>query len=634
MVVRKVLVLLALLGLVFLAASCGDDSSSSDSDQTGDDLANGGIFGDDDDNDGTPSEDPFCEIDEARVEQLFDKMTLRRKIAQMYLIGAPVLPWFEHEDTKRFVQEVGVGAVGIQPGTGIGFWPEWTVQNTNKLQKWAMDSDPAIPLFIGCDQEGGVPQAINSITGGTDQPGNLGLGATFDPAATYSSYGIMGEQLSALGINHSYGPVVEVSVTYKEVPMYMRSFGEDTAAAALHSEQAVLGFKDNMVLATAKHFPGQGTASGDDHAGRIVNYESEAIIRERYFPPFKAAIDAGVDMIMTNHVVFAEIDDGVPTTFSRKMTTEILRGELGFEGLILTDDMNMGAIMGVPLDQHPDVLAIMAGADLVLDAGGDGEPSFDWHPDNLKWAWDVQGQIDAVIGAVDDGLIDEEQIDDSVRRILRTKMKYCLFENQQRKPSESAAVLDTPDQVETSKGIFEQAITLVKNDGSLVPLDPNAGLKLHVVSIAMLQSEMYPDAFWGNVSSTSLLLEIKKLYPAATGDHFDITPFGFTIDRLVKNTITNDPDVLIVSTFNGYHYQSQRDLVDALMALGIPTILVATATPYDLMAFLDVDAYLALYSNRGMALTVAAEIIFGLREPLGRLPVTLSEEYKLGYSAY
>jgi beta-N-acetylhexosaminidase len=619
---------------IYCACDSGSGGGDSSGAEDGDDDTLDDDDIDDDNDDDSISDFPFCEIDEDAIEEILGQMSLRRKIAQMYVVGAQVLPWFDIGDARRFIEEIGVGGVGIGPGAGIGFWPEWTVAGTNKLQSWALAGENSIPLFIGCDQEGGIPQALNNITGGTDQPGNMGLGATFDPASTYLSYDIMGQELSALGINNPYSPVVEIAAPYTEVPMYMRSFGEDTAKVSAHAVQSVRGFQKNLVIATAKHFPGQGTATGDDHAGMVVNNEPEEVIREKYLPPFQAAIDAGVDMIMTIHEIYTHLDEGVPATFSYRIMTEILRDELGYEGLILSDDMNMGAIFAEPLEEHPDVTAIAAGVDLVLDAGGDSEPGFGIHPDNLHWAWDLEGQIDTVAESIQNGRIAAQRIDESVRRILRTKMKYCLFESPLKDPAEAALAVHTPDQIKATEKLYEHVVTLVKNDDSLWPLDRDAPMKVHVVSVGRLQTEMYPDAFWGNVSSSSLFWEIQKLFPEATGDHFDIDPNDRVINRLVGHAEDAMPDVLIIGTFNGFHYQGQRDLVDSLLELGIPTIMAATATPYDIMAFPDVEVFFAIYSNRYIPLKIMAETIFGMRQPMGRLPVTLSDMYEAGYSAY
>ena len=617
---------LLLLIAVALVASCGDSSNDDDT------SPESGVGGDDASPDAV-YDYPFCEIDEGRVDELVSTMGLRAKVAQMYFVTVPIYPWFDIGDARRFVEKVGVGAVGLQPLSGVGLTPEWTVRNTNKIQSWALAGEYPIPAFITVDQEGGIPSTVNTLTGGTDQPGAIGLGATFDSALTRESYSIMGAELSALGINNAFSPVVEMAPPPEEVAMYMRSFGERVDQVTAHAAQAVRGFQEQLVLATAKHFPGHGTAVGDDHAQAVVNYESEETIRAYHLPPFEAAIAAGVDMIMTNHIVFAGMGETVPTTFSHRITTDLLRGELGYDGLIISDDLNMGAIAGQPLPQHPDVMAILAGVDMVLDAAGDGESPFATNPANEAWAYNLEEQIATVVAAVLDGTIDEDRIDESVRRILRAKMKYCLFENPYREPAVAAAEVNTPEQIAASKHLHEQSITLLKNEGGVWPIDPDAGLKIYVVSTGLYQSEMYPGAFWGNITGSSLVAEVQKLYPQATGARFDVDPSALAIRRLIAGAKRTAPDVLVVGTYNGFHYPRQRELVESLLALGFPTIVVAETTPCDVLAFGGADAFFVTYSNRNLAMEVAAETLFGLREPGGRLPVTISDAYPVGFSA-
>lgn len=634
---KPILIFLCILLFLFFAASCGDEGSSPGSD-TSDQDEDDDDPGDDDDNNEPSGDDddfayPFCDIDRERFEQIFFSMTLREKIAQLYAVGVQTTPWFDVGDARRFIEDVGVGAVFIQPVTGAGFWTEWTVKNMNKLQGWAMARENPIPLLIACDQEGGIPQTVSNLNGGTDTPGNMGLGATFSPLATYDSYFLMGAQLSAMGINNPYSPVAELMVNENEASMYTRCFGENTDDVAAYTKQAVRGFQENLVVATAKHFPSHSTAEGDEHTGLVVNNESEETVRERYFPPFEAAIEAGVDMIMLTHARYAAWEDEFPTTFSRTLVTDILRGELGFEALIITDDMNMGSITNTPWDEHPHVLALAAGADMIIDVGGDNEMMFGTHPDNEQWAIDVEGQIDAIVEAIDDGRLDEKQIDGSVRRILETKMKYCLFERPYRDVEQAIREVDTPDQVAKARCLHEQALTLVRNDDGLFPLDPEGGQKIHVVSIFMGQSVMYPDAYWGNLSGTSLMREVKKLYPAATGDVFDVEPPDWYINAIVNNAANADPDLIIIGTYHAYYHTQQQKLVDGLLDLNVPTIVVALALPYDLLAFPEVTTYLATYSNRTLAIETAAHALFGLAAPKGRLPVALPGLHEYGWSA-
>lgn len=628
---KTLLPILCLLVFLCCLISCDQNEDKSDDDNvSGQD--------DDDDNDNNDDNDddasyPFCEVDEARVDELLKSMTLRDKIAQMYVVGVQVLPWFDVGNAKRLVEQIGVGGVFIQPGTGLGLWPEWTVANTNKLQTWATGRNTPIPLLIVCDQEGGIPQAVSDVTGGTDTPGNLGIGAAFDPQVSFDSYSIMGQQLFELGINNAYAPVAELTVSPDEPSMYTRCFGQDTQDVSANTKQAVRGFQSNLIVATAKHFPGHSTAPGDEHTELTINDDSESDVRKYNLPPFEAAIEAEVDMMMITHSNYRAWEPSLPTTFSKKIVTTLLRDELGYEGLIVTDDMNMGSIMNLPWDEHPDVLAVFAGVDLVLDTGADGDAAYGIHPANEQWDFKVAGQIEAVEQAVNEGRIDADQIDDSVRRILRTKMKYCLFDNPFRDGQTVRQKMDTEEQRNLAKLLHQKAITLVRNDDGLWPLDPDAGQKVHVVSISPFQSQMYPGAYWGNIASTSLLTEIKNILPDATGTLFDVEPSANYIDATVDAAEQADPDVLVIGTYHAYYHEDQQNLVRALLDLGRPAIMVAFALPYDLIALPEVTTYLATYSNRDIAAQTAAKAIFGLIEPEGKLPVDLPGLYEYGHSA-
>ncbi|MFC1888518.1 glycoside hydrolase family 3 protein, partial [Thermodesulfobacteriota bacterium] len=550
----------------------------------------------------------------------------------MYAVGVGMLPW-EVEKARRFIEEIEVGGVFIQPVTGIAFDPERTADNTNALQAMAMAKEIPVPVFIAADQEGGIPQALSRLTGGTDQPGNMGLGATFDPAATHVSYGIMGEELSALGINVAFSPVLGLMPSLEESSMYTRCFGEISAEVTAHARQAVRGLQENLVIAASKHFPSHSTAPGDEHFILPVNEDDEQTVRDQYLPPFIAAVEAGDDMMMTTHAVYSAWEAFLPTSFSRRILTDLLRGELGFDGLIICDAIGMGSIMLTEWDEHPDVLAISAGVDIVLDLAGDAEPLFGVAPGNLEYAWDVVGQIEAVAEAVTTGGIPAEQIDASVRRILRTKMKYCLFADPF---SDVAAVgdhLSTPEHVETSQGLHADALTLVRNDDGLWPINDADGTKVHVVCPRAFLSQMYPDAAWQTIATSDLLKEVRKLAPSTRGDKFDVDPKRRAINRIVRRAKRASADVLVIGTYNAYYYASQRSLVDKLLDLDIPTILVAVGMPYDLLAFPEASTYLCSYSNRDLALETVARGLFGLVEAGGRLPVSLPGLYEVGWSA-
>ena len=371
------LIFLIVLWTIVFSAGCGDDDDNDDDASPDDDAVDDDNDDDNDDDTGDDDDEapPFCEIDEAHIEHLLATLTLREKVGQMYYVGVDLFPWFELPSVARTIQELKVGAVHEKVFYTLGLWPEWSVQNVNTLQTLAMNNDPAIPLLIGIDQEGGAPQAFSTALGGTDTPGNLGLGATFDPTATRDAYALMGNQLAALGINVNLAPVLEVMTSLEETSMYTRCFGEDTAAVSEHAAAAVAGLRAELVAPTAKHFPGQTAAPGDEHTALVVSELNETTLRAVYLPPYEAAIDAGVDLIMPTHARFIGYDPDYPATLSYPILTELLREELGFEGVIITDDMNMWSLAGQDWGGMPDVMAIQAGADMIMDIFEGFEPT-------------------------------------------------------------------------------------------------------------------------------------------------------------------------------------------------------------------------------------------------------------------
>ena len=576
---------------------------------------------------------PWCDVDEDAVESLLESMTLRQKVAQMYIVGVSMLLW-EQEETRSLIQDLEVGGVFLQPVTGLAVdAPEVTAANTNKLQSMALEQGFPVPLFIACDQEGGIPQALSRITGGTDQPGNMGLGATFDENSTYLSYGIMGAQLRAIGINITFSPVLGLMYSHEETSMYTRCFGQPSDLVTRHAAQAVRGLQEHRVLATAKHFPSHSTAPGDEHFVLPVNRDDEQTIREKYLPPFIEAIRAGAELFMTTHAVFTAWEDDLPSTYSRRIFTDLLRDELGYRGLVVTDDMNMGSLTMTEVDEHPDVLSIRAGSDLVLDVAANGEPPFGVAPGNLQWATDVAGRMDAVLVAIAEGRLSPETIHESVKRILRTKFRSCLFSDPLVDEKKVPERVDNPEQIRVSEELHGKAMTLLRNEEGLWPLQPGEGTRVHVVCPGALLSQMYPGAAWPTIGRSTLLDAVRIVQPTATGSTFDVDPFSSRISVLVAEAESSGADVLVIGTYNALYYEGQKELVQRLLALDIPAVLMVVGMPYDLMAFPDAATCLVTYSNRDLALESAARALFGQVRPEGRLPVSLPGMYEVGWSA-
>jgi beta-N-acetylhexosaminidase len=270
---------------------------------------------------------------------------------------------------------------------------------------------------------------------------------------------------------------------------------------------------------------------------------------------------------------------------------------------------------------------------MVIDCFGNDASMFGYAQGNLAWPHDVAGQVDAVASAVASGRLDKAAIDESVRRVLRAKMKYCLFEDPFPDEADATRVVGSEEHAAESRRLHARAITLVRDDAQLLPLPDNGSARVHVVCPAAGQLDMYPDAAWGNIASTDLRREMERLAPATTGDVFLVGNPLLAVDRIVARAEEADADVLVIGTYNAAGYDEEIDLVRRLLDLGRPTVVVALAMPYDLVAFPDAPTYLATYSNRDVALATLAQILFGRAQAEGRLPVAIPGLYDVGWSA-
>ncbi|MEZ7129373.1 beta-N-acetylhexosaminidase [Nonomuraea sp. AD125B] len=269
---------------------------------------------------------------------------------------------------------------------------------TNGLQRASKE----VPLLIGTDQENGLVSRMSALM--TDFPGASVIGATGDPAWARKVAAATGAELRALGVNLDFAPVADVNIDPRNPVIGSRAFGKDPQRVAKMVAASVKGFADADVAATAKHFPGHGDTSVDSHTGLPVIKHTRAEWERIDAPPFKAAIGAGVDAVMSAHIVFPKLDpSGDPATLSKPILTGLLRQKLGYDGVISTDALNMAGVRQKYNDGEIAVRAVLAGADLLL------------MPNDLPKAYD------AVLAAVKSGRISERRLDQSVTRLLKLK---------------------------------------------------------------------------------------------------------------------------------------------------------------------------------------------------------------------
>jgi beta-N-acetylhexosaminidase len=471
---------------------------------------------------------------------------------------------------------------------------------SNGLQTAATGLPARIPLLISTDQEGGS-LVVRLPAPATAMPGNMALGAGRSAADAYRSAEVIGAELAAAGINQNYAPVADVNVNPANPVIGIRSIGEDPELVARLVSAQVDGYHAGGVATVAKHFPGHGDTAVDSHFNLPEITHTREQLEAIDLPPFRAAIARGADTIMTAHVVLRSVDpSGAPATMSRPILTGLLRGELGYDGLIVTDALDMrGATAAYPPDVAP-VAAFKAGADMLVLA-----PRMD-----LAYA--------AVLGAVQRGDISLRRLDESVYRILRLKFQRGLFGNPFVDAGRAVAVVGAPGHLAAAQSITRKTTTLVRNDSGLLPLS-SAPRDVLVTG-------------WG-VTTTRLIGEaIARRGQTVTVAETGLTPTQARIDQVAA--LASGRQLVVVSTNNAAGVNAttglptpsaaaQQALVAALVATGTPVVVSGMRNPYDVSRLPTVSTYLATYGYTAHAIESLTGVLFGEINPSGRLPVTI-----------
>jgi beta-N-acetylhexosaminidase len=461
---------------------------------------------------------------------------------------------------------------------------------SNGLQAAALRAGSHVPLLISTDQEGGA--VVYRLTApATAMPGNMALGATRSAADARRSAEVIGTELAAVGINQDYAPVADVNVNPANPVIGVRSAGADPALVSSMVAAQVRGYHDGGVATVAKHFPGHGDTATDSHFGLPEVTHSRAELEAIDLPPFRAAIRAGVDTIMTAHVVLRSVDpSGAPATMSRPILTGLLREELGYDGLIVTDALDMGGATGT---YPPDVAPVAA-----FEAGAD----------QLVLAPQMDTAFAAVLGAVESGRISMHRLDASVERILRLKIKRGLWLKPFVSPDRAAAVVGRPAHLAAEQAITDHTTTLVKNDAGLVPLAAEPGNVLVTG--------------WGVTTTSTLGAAIGKRGATVTVRETGTAPTAATIAEVAATAATKD--LIVVTTMNAAATATgQHALVRALLATGKPVIVAGVRNPYDIAHFPEAPTYLATYGYTAASLESLTRAIFGEIDPSGKLPVSI-----------
>lgn len=539
-----------------------------------------------------------------KADDILSRMSLDEKIGQLFMPGIP--EQFLTDKTAKNIREFHLGGVILSAGKNVKTRAQ-TVALTRELQKAALSSGANIPLLISIDQEGGVGSHINMLTGGVDTVGNLALGASGDPKDTYLSYKIMADDLKAYGINMALAPVLDLLLNKGNTMNHIRSFGEFPELASKLAPQAVKGFQENGIVACAKHFPGKGETEVDSHKFAPQNKSDLRFIREKILAPFRSAVKAGVDSIMTGHELYPALDPDHVSTISYKIITELLKKEMEFEGIVITDSITMGGVSEFHSSDEAAVLAIKAGADMILFAG-DSPSAF-------------QKAIQKIKMAIQDGSLSLERIDDAVKRILKVKLKYGLFDNKSATPKDVYAK-QKKENYALSLKIARKTITLLKNDKNILPLPSDGSKKILVVTPKPFATVAMMDTVFP--VGTSLGVAVTSVMPEAAVVEYDLSSLKTDVEKILK--AADSADVIVFGSFHAYFSDEISELPKKLKSMEKPVVVVGLTVPYDIERFPQVDAFLAAYNPRSVSLVAAVEALFGKITPAGKPPVSVIEE--------
>ncbi|HEX6353379.1 glycoside hydrolase family 3 protein [Actinophytocola sp.] len=555
----------------------------------------------------TPQASPEAAA-EARARAELRGMSLEQKIAQLFVVSVWGKSADEAHPTNRtnygvdtptqVIEKFGVG--------GVIYFNNSTTDNvdnpaqmaafSNGLQKAATRSNTRLPLIIAIDQEGGNVTRLESPA--TEFPSSMAVGAGRSAADARTIATINGRELRAMGINQNFAPDADVNSNPDNPVIGARSFSSRPELVSRLVTAEVEGYQEGgrpsqTVSSSAKHFPGHGDAHQDSHTGLPNIDRTEAEWRATDLPPFKAAIRAGVDSVMTAHIQVPSLDpSGVPATLSKPILTGLLRDELKYQGVIVTDALGMGGANVFPPEEIP-VMALEAGVDQLL------------MPPNLQVA------LNAVKAAVDSGRLTERRIDQSVLRILLLKLKRGILTSPFVDESKLTERVGTPDHLATIQRISDRTTTVLRNDASLLPFRANPGRVL-VTGIG--------DTVFTARSPQWLADSLNRRGATATALPTGANPNATTVAGAV--TAAGSADLVVVLTNNLKDRVNQRNLVSALLATGKPVIAVASQIPYD-AGYVDAPTWLATYGWRAHAMESLAKVLFGELSPTGKLPVDI-----------
>ena len=442
-------------------------------------------------------------------------------------------------------------------------------------------------------------------------PRAMAISATRNPGYAYEVGRITAVEGRALGIHQNYAPTIDVNNNPRNPVINTRSFGDDVKLVTEMGTAFVNGTQFGGMVATVKHFPGHGDTDVDTHLGMATLNYGKQHFDSVEFPPFRAAIKAGVKSVMVGHIAMPVYDtgQGIPATVSPRITTDLLRKQFQFEGLVVTDAMRMRAVASKYGPAEASVLAIKAGTDIVLMPG------------------DIDVAIDAIVAAVKRGEIPEQRIDASVRRVLQTKQWVGLDRDRMVNVGRISSVVAIRDHEMLAMQIARRAVTVLGNKNAILPLSPLDTRKIVDLNVSDTEDPKSGRSFHSMLRDRCPNVDFAKIDPRSNDAEYAsaleaVQGADLIVGQL--NLFTRSGEM------TGFLSHRQKEFLTRAFTLGKPVILISFGNPYVVMDLPKVDAYVCAYSDAEVMQQAVAEVLFAESSAEGKLPITIPGAYKFG----
>lgn len=523
------------------------------------------------------------------VDDQYNALTLEEKVGQLFIVAAYSNKDQAHEnEILKLIQEEKIGGLIFMQDNASK-----QIELTNRYQ-----AASKIPLMIGIDGEWGVAMRLKGVN---RFPWNMSFGALANEDLVYQTGQQIGKQANRLGIHFNFAPSIDVNVNPNNPIIGNRSYGSDPANVAAKGAAFMKGQQSMKVLASAKHFPGHGDTDQDSHKTLPLISANKADLEKFHVAPFRELIRQGVQAVMVAHlnVPALEPDQNTPSTLSKRIITDYLKGELGFKGIVITDALNMDGVAKKYAPGEVDYCAFNAGNDLLLFSQG------------------VKLGKQKIIAAIEKGEITEERLAESVKKILMAKYLVGLNKFQPLNPTNIIEDLNSEESTALTYKIFEKSTTIAKNNNQVLPIK-DVTKKIAFVPLEQTDYSVFYDHLrkYADVK----LVKIENPSQMSKLSNFDYVIYG----AFLSNETVYKP----------YKLSANSKAILKATPTDKKAILSLFTSPYGLkdLELNSIDAVVVNYQNTKQTKQIAPQVIFGAIPAQGKLPVTVNDNFKYGTS--